>query len=139
MAHENLSREEHVEGSSDRSFGFVFAVVFLIIGLWPVLWARGPRWWAIGVALVFAVVAVAAPRTLAPLNRWWMKFGLLLAAVVSPVALGILFYGVFTPVGLVMRLFGKDPLKLARDKAAATYWVQRTPPGPRPDSMKQQF
>ncbi|MBL8324581.1 MAG: hypothetical protein JNJ89_06440 [Rubrivivax sp.] len=139
MAHENLNREEHIEGSSDRSFGFVFAVVFVIIGLWPLLSSRGPRWWSLAIALAFAVVAVVLPRVLAPLNRVWMKFGLLLAAVISPIALAILFYVVFTPVGLLMRLFGKDPLKLARDKDAASYWVPRTPPGPRPDSMKQQF
>ncbi|MBL8341498.1 MAG: hypothetical protein JNL30_08520 [Rubrivivax sp.] len=139
MAHENLNREEHIEGSSDRSFGFVFAVVFVIIGLWPLLSSRGPRWWSLAIALGFAVVAVALPRLLAPLNRVWMKFGLLLAAVISPIALGILFYVVFTPIGLLMRLFGKDPLKLARDQDATSYWVPRAPPGPRPDSMKQQF
>lgn len=139
MAHENLNREEHIEGSSDRSFGFVFAAVFLIIGLWPLLSSRGPRWWAMGIALGFVVIAIVLPRVLGPLNRVWMKFGLLLAAVVSPIALGILFYAVFTPVGVLMRMFGKDPLKLARDPAASSYWVARKPPGPRPDSMKQQF
>lgn len=139
MAHENLNREEHIEGSSDRSFGFVFSAVFVIIGLWPLLSSRGPRWWSIGIAVAFAVIAIAVPKVLGPLNRVWMKFGLLLAAVVSPVALGILFYAVFTPIGVLMRMFGKDPLKLARDPAAASYWVARQPPGPRPDSMKQQF
>jgi predicted membrane metal-binding protein len=139
MGHENLNREETIEGSSDRSFGLIFAVVFAIIAAWPLMSARPPRWWALAIALGFALVAVVAPKVLAPLNRWWMKFGLLLAHIVSPIALAILFYAVFTPIGVLMRLLGKDPLKLARDKNAATYWTTRTPPGPRPDSMKQQF
>ena len=139
MAHENLTREEAVEGSSDRTFGFVFAAFFTIIGAWPLMWSLAPRWWALALALAFAAVAVVSPRILAPLNRWWMKFGLLLAHVISPIALGILFYAVFTPIGVVMRALGKDPLRLARDKAAASYWVPRTPPGPKPDSMTQQF
>lgn len=139
MAHEDLSREEHVEGSSDRSFGLVFAAVFLIIGLWPLWHGAGLRWWSVGVAAAFAVVAVVAPRVLAVPNRLWMKLGLLLGKIVSPIALGILFYLVFMPVGMVMRLVGKDPLKLKRDPAAASYWVDREPPGPPPTSMTNQF
>jgi hypothetical protein len=139
MAHEDLSREEHIEGSSDRSFGVVFAVVFAIIAAWP-LWHGGPiRGWAAGIAVAFAVVAIVIPRILAVPNRLWMKLGLLMGKVVAPIALGILFFLVFTPTGLLMRLFGMDPLKLKRDAAAATYWVNREPPGPPPTSMTNQF
>lgn len=139
MAHEDLSREEHIEGSSDRSFGVVFAVVFAIIAAWP-LWHGGPiRGWAAGIAVAFAVVAIVIPRILAVPNRLWMKLGLLMGKVVAPIALGILFFLVFTPTGLLMRLFGKDPLKLKRDAAATTYWVDREPPGPPPTSMTNQF
>jgi hypothetical protein len=76
---------------------------------------------------------------LAGLNRWWIKLGVLLGKLVSPIALGVLFYGVFFPMGVVMRLAGKDPLRLKRDADAASYWVLRKPPGPPPNSMTNQF
>jgi hypothetical protein len=139
MAHEDLSREEQVEGSSDRAFGLVFAAVFAIIGLWPLLSAGPLRWWALAVAGAFAVLALAYARALAPLNRWWLKLGLLLGRFVSPVALGVLFYAVFTPIGLLMRLSGKDPLRVRRDGSAQSYWIARQPPGPPADSMTNQF
>lgn len=136
---EDMKREEEVEIGSDRSFGIVFAVVFTIIGLWPLVKHNHVRWWALGVAAVFLVVALVYPKVLAPLNRIWMKFGLLLAAVISPIFLGILFYLVFMPLGLVMRLFGNDALKLKLDPQARSYWVDRDPPGPPPGSINNQF
>ena len=139
MAHEELNREEHIEGSSDRSFGFVFAVVFLIIAAWPLLAGVGVRWWAVAVAAAFAAIALAMPSLLAVPNRLWMKFGLLLGKIVSPIALGILFYGAFTPLGVVMRWLGKDPLRLKLDAQAKSYWIDRDPPGPPPASMTNQF
>ena len=139
MAHEDLTREEHIEGSSDRSFGFVFAAVFAIIAVWPLWHGQALRWWALAVAAAFALVAVVVPKLLALPNRLWLKLGLLMGKIVAPIALGILFYAVFMPVGVLMRLLGKDPLKLKRDDAAPTYWVKREPPGPPPTSMTNQF
>lgn len=139
MAHEDLSREEQVEGSSDRSFGLVFAVVFLLIAAWPLWSGATPRWWAAGVAAIFAGVAMLRPTLLAVLNRLWLKFGILLGKVVSPIALGILFFGVLFPIGVLMRLTGKDPLRLKYDANAHSYWIERKPPGPAPDSMTNQF
>ena len=139
MAHEDLSREQQVEGSSDRSFGLVFAVVFLLIAAWPLMHGALPRWWAGGIAAAFAIIAMVRPSLLAGFNRLWLKLGILLGKVVSPIALGILFYGVLTPIGVIMRLAGKDPLRLKHDAAAASYWIQRKPPGPPPDSMTNQF
>lgn len=139
MAHESYVREESVQGSPNRSFGLLFAVVFALIGLLPLMFGGVARLWAIIVAAVFLVAALAFPGVLAPLNRLWMRFGLLLHRIVSPVVLGIMFFGVITPIGLVMRLFGKDPLRLQLDKAAASYWIERTPPGPAPETFKDQF
>ena len=139
MAHEDLSREEHVEGSSNRSFGVVFAVVFLIIAAWPLLSGTAPRWWAVAVAALFGAAAWLLPAILAVPNRLWLRFGLLLGKVVSPVALGVLFYLVFAPVGLLMRLAGKDPLRMRLERASGSYWIRREPPGPPPDSMTNQF
>ena len=139
VAHEDLRREHVVEGSSDRSFGWVFAAVFTLIAVWPSWHGEPPRWWAGGLAAVFALIVLLRPGLLAPLNRQWTKLGVLLAKVVSPVALGLLFYGVIAPVGIVMRLVGKDPLRLKFDRATDSYWIQREPPGPQPDSMSNQF
>jgi len=139
MAHEDLAREQHVEGSSDRAFGLVVAGAFLLVTLGPLRHGHAPRWWALAVAGAFALVAVLKPVLLARLNRLWTKLGILLGKVVSPIALGILFYGVLTPVALIMRLARKDPLRLKLDHDAASYWIVRKPPGPPPDSMGNQF
>jgi hypothetical protein len=84
-------------------------------------------------------VALLWPAVLAPLNRIWTRFGLLLHRIVSPVVLGVMFFGVVTPMGLVMRALGKDPLRLRFDPAARTYWIERRPPGPAPDTLNNQF
>lgn len=139
MAHENLREEQHIEGSSDRAFGLVFAGAFLIVAAWPLFYEETLRWWAVGVASVFALLALIKPVLLAGLNRLWIKLGILLGKVVSPIALGVLFYGVFTPIGVMLRLVGKDPLRLKNDPNAASYWIPRKPPGPPPDSMNNQF
>src|SRR6266852_5855696 len=139
MAHEDLSREQQVEGSTDRAFGLVFAGAFLLIAGWPLFHGETPRWWALGVAVVFAIIAIWKPALLAVPNRLWFKLGLLLGKVVSPVALGILFYCVVAPIGVLARLAGKDPLRLKLDSGANSYWIPRKPPGPPPDSMINQF
>jgi hypothetical protein len=139
MAHEDLHRTETVEGSSDRAFGLVFASVFLLIAAWPLVSGLAPRWWAGGLAAAFALIAWLRPASLARLNRLWIGLGLVLGKVVSPIALGIVYFGIVTPIGLVMRLAGKDPLRLRREPGAGTYWMPRHPPGPPPNSMTNQF
>lgn len=130
---------DEIKGSSDRSFGFVFAAVFGLIGLYN-LWHSGRAWpWLGLIAAAFLAVALLRPAVLAPLNKLWMKFGLLLGAIVNPLVLGLLFFLVFTPMALIARLVGKDFLRLKRRPEAKSYWIVREPPGPEPASMKDQF
>jgi hypothetical protein len=137
--HESFQRDEQVKGSSNRTFGLVFFVVFTLITIWPVLFGNPLRWWTAPIALVFLVVSLAAPQILAPLNKAWTKLGLLMHRVVNPLIMGMLFYIAITPMGLLMRLFGKDLLRLKRDPQASSYWIERNPPGPSAESMRRQF
>jgi hypothetical protein len=98
------------------------------------------RWpWWLGAAVLLGSVALLRPSLLAPFNRLWTKFGLLLFAVVSPVVLAIVYYGCVTPIGWVVRLTGKDLLRLRYEPNAQSYWITREPPGPPPASLKNQF
>ncbi len=138
--HERIERHEEVVGSSDRAFGFVFAGVFTVLALlklWRGWTDMGYVWLAL--AAGFGAAAMAAPGLLAPLNRLWLKLGLLLHKVVTPLVMGLLFYAVVTPIGLIMRATGKDILRLKREAGAKSYWIERKPPGPAPDTMKNQF
>ncbi len=137
--HEDLTREDAVKGSSDRSFGLVFAAVSLVVaGL--SLWRGGWVWpYALAAAAAFGGLALVAPRTLAPLNWLWLRFGLLLHRIVNPLVMGLMFFLVIAPMGLVMRLGGKDFLRLKFDRKAPTYWIAREPPGPAPETMRNQF
>lgn len=137
--HEDLHREQRVDVSSDRSFGLVMSAALLVVGLWPLVSGRPVRPWALVAALVLAAFALFAPRVLRRPNLLWAKLGLLLGKVVSPVVLGVLFFLMLAPFGLVMRALGKDPLRLTLDRDATTYWIERNPPGPAPGSMSDQF
>lgn len=137
--HELLIREGEIKGSSDRSFGGVFTVVFLIIGFWPMVSGGTPRSWALAIAGVFLALAIIRPSVLAPLNRLWMKFGLLLHKITNPIIMGLVFFLAVTPTAMVMKVLGKDPLRRKIDKGATSYWIDREPPGPEPETMKNQF
>jgi hypothetical protein len=91
------------------------------------------------VGAAFLAAALLRPAVLAPLNRVWTRFGLLLHRIVSPVVLGIMFFVVITPMGLIMRALGKDPLRLRLEREARSYWIERRPPGPPPDTLNNQF
>ena len=137
--HERFDRAEGVAGSSDRNFGLTFAAVGAIVALWPLLGGEPPRWWLIGTAVALVAVSLFAASILSPFNRLWLRFGLLLHRIVNPVVLGVVFYGVLTPLAFVLRAAGKDSLRLKVDRAAASYWIARDPPGPTPKSMNRQF
>lgn len=137
--HESFERDQTVKGSSDRSFGLVFAAVFTILGFSPLFHGGTLRIWSVVVAAVFLAVALIYPRLLAPLNRLWLKFGLLLHKITNPIIMGAVFFLAVLPTALVLRMLGKDPLRRKLDKSAPSYWILRQPPGPPPDSMKNQF
>ena len=139
QTHESRRRTADVKLGSDRAFGIVFTVVFMVVALWPLTGGGAPRVWALIVAAAFLAMSLIRPGLLHPLNRIWFRFGMLLHRVVNPLILGLIFYLSVTPVALIMRVLGKDPLRLKFDRGAQSYWLDRDPPGPPPDSLKNQF
>lgn len=137
--HERLTEDHPITGSSDRSFGVVITVALTVVGLFPLLNGEPPRWWSLAVAGVMLVVTLVRAELLAPFNRVWFRFGLVLHRIVNPVIMAVIYFAVVTPTGLIMRAVGKDPLRLRRDPNAESYWIHRTPPGPEPESMTNQF
>jgi len=138
-SHEKTNQSDDVKLGSNRAFGIVFVVVFVVIALWPLLNEEPIRNWSLGIAGVLLLISVVRPQLLTPFNLLWFKFGLLLHKIVSPVVMAILYYLTVTPTALLMRVFGKRPLDLEFDEKADTYWIERSPRGPAPDSMKNQF
>ena len=139
MTFENFERGESVRQSSNRTFGFVIAAFFALLAFGPLLRGHPVRWWATGVSGLFLIAAIAAPRVLDPLNRWWTALAIVLHKVTSPIALGVIFYVGFAPFGWILRRMGKDFLRLKHDPKASTYWIARQPPGPAPETMTNQF
>lgn len=137
--HEDFSRKQEGKGSSNRSFGLVFAVFFAIIGVLPLRAHHGFRWWALALSALILVLAFLRPTWLGPFNRVWTRLGMLLGNIVNPIVTGLLFYLVVTPTGLIFRLGRKDVLRLASDAGARSYWIERRPPGPPPGTMANQF
>jgi predicted membrane metal-binding protein len=127
-----------VRVGSDRSFGIVFAVVFAIIGLYP-LFHGNVRWWALAVAAVFLVLAFVSPAVLHPLNMLWFRFGMLLNKIVSPIVMGIIFVVAIVPFGLFFRLRKRDPLRKKFEPEAATYWIPVDEEIRAQSSMRNQF
>lgn len=137
--HESYSREDDTVRGSDRSFGFVICAVLVVVTGFS-LWRGGDLWpWSGAIAAIFLVLALAYPVALSGLNRIWYKFGLLLHKIISPLVMALLFFGTVLPTGLVMRALGKDILRLKRQPQADSYWIVRTPAGPSPETMNDQF
>src|SRR5260221_13473328 len=137
--HEDLSRDDKIEGSSDRGFGLVFAAFSAIVAA-SRLWKGQPSgtWWVAATGVTLAV-ALLRPGLLAPLNRLWLKLGLLLFRIISPLTLGLLFFLTITPIGLLMRALNKDFLRRRLERQATNYWILREPPGPAPETLKNQY
>jgi hypothetical protein len=142
-----LTRGDESKIGSDRSFGLVFAGVFALIGVWPALhlgWSprlnpSALRLWSLAIAVVFLAMALLYPSLLHGLNRIWLAFGEALGKIMSPVVMGLLFVVTVVPTGLMMRLAGRDQLRLKIDRETKSYWIIRDPPGPGRDSMSNQF
>jgi hypothetical protein len=134
-----ISYGRNVVMGSERSFGIVFACVFALIGFVPRMLGHGWRPWALIVAAIFLAVVLVYPRLLKPLNFVWFKLGLALHHIVNPVIMALIFFGAVLPTAFMVRLFGKDLLRLRRDPAATSYWIERDPPGPVAVSMTRQF
>ena len=120
---------------SNKSFGIVFCIFFIIVGLYPLINADGIRIWSIILSIIFLILGLLNSRFLTPLNILWFKFGIFLGKFISPVVMGLVFFLVVTPTGIIMRLLKKDLLKLKKNNLK-TYWINR------PDSksdMKNQF
>lgn len=128
------------ERPSDRKFGFTFAVIFIVVGVYGVLasWRPIAPILCVLAGAVLFVLAAVAPQLLGSLNRAWSSFGELLGRVVSPVALSLIFFALITPVAVITRLFGRDELRLKR-RAVSSYWVLRQISVPDPKSFKHQF
>ncbi|MDA8692091.1 SxtJ family membrane protein [Candidatus Pseudothioglobus singularis] len=125
-----------IEQSSEKSFGIVFSIVFLIVALYPLINSEGLRIWALVVSIIFFLLAFLAPKILVLPNKLWFKFGLLIGSIVAPIVMALVYYVTVLPTGLIMRLLGKDLLKQKLDKNAKSYWIKRSEPM---GSMKNQF
>ena len=120
---------------SNRSFGIVFFIVFLIISLLPLISGHEIRIWSLLISLVFLTLGILNSKILLPLNRYWTIFGLFIGNIISPLIMGIIYFGVITPTGLLMKIFGKDLLGLKKNKNNS-YWIKKDNTN---NNMKNQF
>ena len=126
---------DDIKVGSNRSFGIVFFVVFLLIALYPLTYGGEIRIWSAITSLIFLVLGLLNSKFLTPFNKLWFRFGIFLGKIISPVIMGIIFFLVVTPIGLIMRLLGKDVLNLKYSKNKS-YWIEKDGPE---SKMKNQF
>ncbi|MGH6819301.1 MAG: hypothetical protein ACREDU_00380 [Methylocella sp.] len=140
QTHETIASFRKISLGSNRNFGLAFGILFAILGLWPVFHQAGsPKWTLIALSTAILAVALLRPHWLMPLNRGWFKLGFALNRIVGPVVMAILFFGAVVPLGWYLRRKGEDLLRLKMNSEALTYWIEREPLSPAPDSMKKQF
>ena len=131
-----MLNNNNIKKSSNKSFGIVFFVVFLIISLWPMSHGESLRIWSLIISLIFLFLGILNSKILTPLNIIWLKFGELLGIVIAPIVMCILFFLVITPTGLIMKILGKDLLRNKFKKNDKSYWIKKEKIK---SSMKQQF
>ena len=131
-----MTQKSKIKISSNRSFGVVFFIAFLIYGLWPAANYDTIRYWSLLVSLVFLFLGLLNSKILTPLNMLWSKFGIILGSIIAPIVMGFVFFAVVTPIGLFMRMINKDLLNKKYNKEKKTYWIKRDKTF---NSMKKQF
>ena len=131
-----MTSNSKINISSNRNFGLVFFVIFLIVALWPLKHEEDIRLWSLALSIIFFILGILNSKLLTPLNKLWFKFGMFLGLIVSPIVMGIVYFLVVTPIGIFMRLLGKDSLKISKAKNASTYWIKRIE---KQSTMKKQF
>ena len=131
-----MTSSSKIKISSNRSFGLVFFVIFLIVALWPLKSGEDIRLWSLVLSIIFFILGIFNSKLLTPLNKLWFKFGILLGSIVSPLIMGLVYFFVVTPMGVLMRILGKDLLKTSKVKSASTYWIKRDK---QQSTMKKQF
>ncbi len=127
--------EKNIKIGSNRSFGIIFFIIFLIISLWPLLNGNGVRIWAVSISLIFLILGVLNSKILTPLNKIWFKFGILLGNFIAPVIMGVIYFLIVTPTGILVRLFKKDLLFLKKNNKK-TYWIEKNDKN---NTMRNQF
>ena len=128
-------KQNKIKIGSNRSFGIVFFVVFLIISIWPLLDEKELRYWALIVSIIFLILGILKSNILTPLNKAWFKFGILLGNIISPIIMAFIFFLVVTPISFIMKIFGKDILNLKKNNNSS-YWIKKDKQS---DSMRKQF
>ena len=130
-----MNKNNYIKISSNKSFGLVFFIFFMIITIYPLKSGGELRYWSLILSFIFLVLGLLNSSVLSPLNKAWFKFGLLLGSIVSPIVMGLIFFGVITPIALIMKFLRKDLLSLKQNNNS-TYWIEKN--GPK-STMKNQF
>jgi|TARA_B100001964_G_scaffold196009_1_gene220362 hypothetical protein len=131
-----MASNSKIKISSNRNFGLVFFVVFLIVALWPLKYEEDFRLWSLTLSIIFFILGIINSKLLTPLKKLWFKFGILLGSIVSPIVMGIVYFLVVTPTGVFMRFLRKDLLKTSKIKNTYTYWIKRDK---QKNTMRKQF
>ena len=126
---------DEIKISSNRSFGIVFFIFFLFVALYPLFNNEDLKLWSLIISIIFLILGLLNSKVLTPLNRIWFKFGIILGKIVSPFVMGVIYFLIVTPIGLIMKLFGKDLLNLKYENKNS-YWIEKS--GPK-SKMKNQF
>ena len=136
---ERLARGDSPRGSTDRLFGLLFSTFWGVVAMAPLRRGGSIRVWAAVLAAAFLATSLIRPTLLGPLNQWWQRLGQLLQKITNPILMAVLYFSTIVPFALIVRLLNEDGLRLKWEPGQNSYWIPRKPPGPRPESMKDQF